>query len=99
MKKARLMYLQDIDILSYYARPSEGEDNKQARQRMQRALQHAVQNELTQRQRDCLKLYYYENKSVVEIAEYYQLNRSTVSRHLQAAKKRLHRVLQYCLYS
>ena len=100
MNKSKLMYLQDMDIVSAYTKlPSNDEDGNVKREQIIRAVNRAIRNELTERQRDCLTLYYFGDQTVEEIAQQYHLNRSTVSRHLKSARLRLKRVLQYCLYS
>ncbi|WP_040195831.1 sigma-70 family RNA polymerase sigma factor [Candidatus Soleaferrea massiliensis] len=100
MNKSKLMYLQDIDVVSAYTKISSyDQDSEVKREQIIRTVKQAIQNELTERQRDCLTLYYFGNQTVEEIAQRYHLNRSTVSRHLKSARLRLKRVLQYYLYS
>lgn len=61
----------------------------------ERLLRRAVQNELTDRQRTCLLLYYGERRTMQEIAAALGLTRGTVSKHIRKATDRLHRALQY----
>ncbi|MCR4925111.1 MAG: helix-turn-helix domain-containing protein [Clostridiales bacterium] len=56
---------------------------------------YAIEEELTSVQRDCIKLYYCENKSVVEIADILELHRSVIYRHIENAKNKLYKVLKY----
>ena len=55
----------------------------------------ALSKELTPRQKDYVYLNIVRGKSMVEIAQMYCVNKSTVSRTIKAGKKRLERVLQY----
>ena len=58
-------------------------------------LQNAIGNELTDRQRDCVQLYYGERLTMQEIADELHLTRGTVCKHLQKASARLSHALQY----
>ena len=52
-------------------------------------LRRAIGNELTDRQRDCVQLYYGERLTMQEIADELHLTRGTVCKHLQKASARL----------
>lgn len=54
-----------------------------------------IREELTELQRDTILAYYFENKSVEQIARERGINKSTVSRTLKRAEARLKRFLQY----
>ena len=58
-------------------------------------LRRIVEGELTHKQKQCVTLYYYENKSLTEIAEMLRINISTVSRHLQKARNRIEKIMCY----
>ena len=58
-------------------------------------LRRAIGNELTDRQRDCVQLYYGERLTMQEIADELHLTRGTVCKHLQKASARLSHALQY----
>lgn len=64
-------------------------DNTRKRERMKRMLSKAMLIELTARQNECLSKYYFENKSMAEIADELGINKSTVSRHIRAARRKL----------
>ena len=53
--------------------------------------------ELTPRQQEMLHLYYYEKLNMAQIAGRLGVNKSTVSRTLCRARRRLHHILQYSL--
>lgn len=64
-------------------------------QQMLRVLQNAMRRELTQRQSDCVRLYYFEQRKMGEIADILGITLCSVSKHLKKARLRLSRVLEY----
>ena len=58
-------------------------------------LSKAIEGELTQRQHDCVYLYYYQGKTVSEVAHELQIGVPTASKHLKKARNRLAEVLRY----
>ena len=72
-------------------------DNQEQIDRLLRNLRKARVQELTPRQQEVLSLRYEQNMRITEIAQHLGLNRSTVSRTLRRAQKRLRRCLQYAL--
>ncbi len=58
-------------------------------------IKQALPRELTPRQKQCVQLYYYDNKNIYEIAKLLNIYPSTVCRHLKKARARLFAVLQY----
>ena len=58
-------------------------------------LRRAVRQELSPRQRETVEAYYFENKTLVQIAEERSVNKSTVCRTLKRAENKLRRFLQY----
>lgn len=77
----------------------EAEDNSGQLAHAQKALLDILQEELTERQREVLTLYYYDGMNIPEIAETLSVNRSTVSRTLQRAKQRIYKNLRFCFVS
>lgn len=63
--------------------------------RLKRNLIRAIREELTERQREVLTLYYARGMSVNEIAEVLQVYPSTVTRTLRRGERRLFRCLRY----
>lgn len=55
----------------------------------------AIERELTEKQRQYFIMYFIERKTMDCIANEFGVNKSTVSRTISAAKRRLHRVLAY----
>lgn len=76
---------------------SVSEDNSDQMDRLRRNLRRAREQELTPRQRQLLALYFDEGKNMAQIAEELGVARSTVSRTIARAKKRLYRCLRYGL--
>ena len=70
-------------------------DNQEQIERLLRNLRKARVQELTPRQQQMLAMRFEQNMSGAEIARELGLNRSTVSRTLRRAQKRLRRFLQY----
>ena len=65
--------------------------------RLMRNLRLARQEALTARQRQLLRMNFEQNKTVTEIAQELGVNKSTVSRTLLRAKRRLYQCLRYAL--
>ena len=58
-------------------------------------LKLVIREELTELQRDTIQAYYFENKTLLQIAEERNVNKSTVFRTLKRAEDKLRRFLQY----
>lgn len=56
-----------------------------------------MKNDLTERQRSCLKLKYVNNLNQAEIAGRLNLSQPTVCRHISTAKSIVNNRLAYCL--
>ena len=73
------------------------QDNSEQLRRLRRNLRRAREQELTDRQREMVSLYYDQGMTMPQIAERLGVNRSTVSRTLRRARNRLYRFLRYTL--
>nr|WP_325184542.1 sigma-70 family RNA polymerase sigma factor [uncultured Oscillibacter sp.] len=73
------------------------QDNSEQLGRLRRNLRRAREQELTDRQREMVSLYYDQGMTMPQIAERLGVNRSTVSRTLRRARDRLYRFLRYTL--
>lgn len=71
------------------------EDNQEELLRLRHALGRALREEVTDRQRQLLFLYYNENHTMREIADLLGVDRTTVSRTLKRGEQRLLRCLRY----
>lgn len=69
------------------------ESNSDDVEHMRQSMRRAINEGLTARQREILLLHFYEERSTAEIAQALGLNRTTVARTLQRAKRRLRRLL------
>ena len=86
-----------IDIASLCLWREESGDNRERIRRLLSNLPLAVQQELTPRQREILRLRFTGGMSVTAIAEKLGLNKSTVSRSLARSMERLYKSLRYSL--
>ena len=73
------------------------ETNDEQMERLRRNLKRVRERELTARQRQVLALYYDRKMNIPQIAGELGVNRSTISRTIRRAKKRIHRYFQYSL--
>lgn len=71
------------------------EDNSKQINRLKRNLTHALRQDVTQRQREYMVLYYGQGMSMEAIARQCGVNKSTVSRTLKRGRQRLYRCLRY----
>ena len=72
-----------------------GEDNSASLGRLKQNLRRAISEELTDKERLTLELYYLRGIKMQEIAQILGVNPSTVSRNLSRAKGKLKRCLRY----
>ena len=71
------------------------DDNRDQMNRLKRTLTHALRQDITQRQREYMMLYYGRGMSMEAIAKEMGVNKSTVSRTLKRGRQRLYRCLRY----
>ena len=71
------------------------DDNRDQMNRLKRNLTHALRQDITQRQREYMMLYYGQGMSMEAIAREVGVNKSTVSRTLKRGRQRLYRCLRY----
>ena len=60
-----------------------------------RRMKSVIREELTELQRYTILAYYFENKSILQIAEERSVNKSTIFRTLKRAEEKLRKFLQY----
>ena len=65
------------------------------REQQIRRMKAVIREELTELQRYTILAYYFENKTLVQIAQERSVNKSTVCRTLKRAESKLRRFLQY----
>lgn len=72
---------------------NQGEDPRH--KRMKKLLSAAIKNELTERQRECLLMFYYDNLPVDEISGIIGIKPTTVYKHLKKARLALKKCTPY----
>lgn len=87
------------DQYAYNIWNDQGKDNDPFHHHLINAFRVAVRDELTERQRTYIMAYYYERLTMEEIAEKFAVNKSTVCRTINRAKKQLEAVLRYAIPS
>ena len=70
-------------------------DNSQELDRLKRNLIRALREDVTEKQRKVLLLYYAEGYNMREIGEQLGVDKSTVSRTIKRGERRLQRCLRY----
>ena len=82
--------------MAHYARMlSEENTNTEEMSRLKLALWRALHEDVTEKQRDYLLLYYGEGLNMCEIGEKMGVDKSTVSRTIRRGEDRLRRCLRY----
>lgn len=84
------LYLQSFDSFG-----DEENDNSASREKMKQMLGKAMKKQLTDRQRQCLSMYYFENKKMEQISLELGLHKSTISRHITAARVKLQKLTAF----
>lgn len=72
-----------------------GEDNSRSMSILKRNLRRAINEELTEKQREAMRLYYIEQIKMSDIAKILGVNVSTVSRNIKRGRTRLKKCLRY----
>ena len=80
--------------MAEYARQM-SEDNSAEMTRLKRNLVRALREDVTDRQRQALTMYYVQGFNMREIGESLGVDRSTVSRTIKRGERRLQRCLRY----
>ena len=89
-----ILFNSNMDL---WRRGLDGGGNAEQLERLLAYLPQAIEEELTDRQRQMVGMYFYQNMNASQIARELQLNPSTVSRTLHRATQRLQRVLRYAM--
>ncbi len=75
----------------------DADSQKISRRAISSVLPLILKNDLTEKQRICLKLKYTDNLNQTEIARRLRISQPTVCRHLTSAKEIVNNRLSYCL--
>ena len=95
MRRERMFLDDENSEMIAYSLYQQGSSNRLERERMKKILLRAIRHELTDRQRDCITMYYLEGMKMKDIAQALCLSRSTVTRHIQSAMRKLRKVAAY----
>lgn len=90
-----VQFKQDKASYDYWFRHQFGVDDEDTTQKISDTIYAAVRLELSETQRKYFVRYYFEGLTMAEIAEEFGTNKSTVSRTIARARKKLERVLKY----
>lgn len=74
-----------------------GESNHRQRTAILKAIEEIIKEKLTDRQRQMMLMYFFENKKMPEIAEELCVNKSTVCRTIARAVKKIKDYTKYYL--
>lgn len=80
--------------MAVYARSMTG-DSPEEHARLKRNLVRALREDVTEKQRQALFLYYAEGLNMREIGEQLGVDKSTISRTIKRGERRLQRCLRY----
>ena len=85
------------ELMTYYSYVSSqgGGDNSSIRDRMKKIIHICMEDELTDRQKDCLTMRVYRNMSVEDIAAKLGIRPTTVYKHIKKAKEALKKCGKY----
>lgn len=64
--------------------------------RLMLTLTNVMEGELTELQRECVRLYYYDGMTMQQVAETLGVQKPAVSKVLRRARRRIQQVLLYC---
>ena len=80
--------------MAMYSRQMAADNSKEV-SRLKRNLSRALRQDITERQRQYMALYYGQSMSMEAIAKQLGVNKSTASRTLKRGRQRLYRCLRY----
>lgn len=100
-KKQSLYSFNEFDqnkIMYNRYKNNEFNDNNSSQQhnRLKQNIKKIIDNELTNIEKNTINLYYYKKMSITSISHYFGVNKSTVSRNLSRALKKLNDFIKYC---
>lgn len=70
-------------------------NSDEKRQRIIKMLLEVIENELTPRQCEMIKEYFFNNKNTVQIAEEQGVSAQAVSARIAAGKRRIYKIMKY----
>lgn len=93
----RALHLDELmdSIISASEHKKECLDVNNEYQKMLKVLTKVIEGELTDRQRECVFMYYGNNMKIKDISKQLNIYPSTVSRHLKKSKTRVELIISY----
>lgn len=85
-------FTESIAAFRQYMQP---EETDRQHKMMLYTLKNTIEGELTEKQRECVELYYFQGKRMSEIAQELGIEVCTVSKRLTRARKRLGKIMGY----
>ena len=70
-------------------------NNSQKYRDMLKIIKKIIQNDLTQRQKECLIMYYKKNLKIIKISKILGICPSTVWRHIKISQKKIKNIIKY----
>lgn len=89
-----ITYLHDISAFKEWEQSSRG-GNEQILNRLKIALKAAIVRELSETQKKYMVAYYVDGLTMQKVADTYCVDRTTVSKTLNRARRRLNHILRY----
>lgn len=86
------------DRLPMLQRSLNNGDNRKQLDQIKNYLSKAIDEELTDRQKQIINMFFFDGKTLTEISNVLEINKSTVSRHITRSKEKLKDALQYGLF-
>jgi RNA polymerase sigma factor (sigma-70 family) len=85
----------DRDMFMLLNSRAESEGNSQLRRTAKKALKRVIEEQLSDRQKQYLVLYYFEDRDMPTIAKMFGVNVSTVSRTINRARQNIFKYMKY----
>lgn len=85
----------DKEMLNLISKNSNSQSNTNLRKIAIRALKKVIEEQLSTRQKQYIMLYYYNDVDMVQIANQFGVNKSTVSRTINRAKQNIYKYMKY----
>ncbi len=84
-----------LSLAAYFSEINDNTDNVSKRERMKKLIGTAIKNELTQRQRDCICMRYYQGMRAEEIAYHMSISKASVYKHIRKGLAAIRRCTVY----
>lgn len=94
MKPNTTDYPLDLAAFEAWQREQYAQENEDP-ERFARLVKKCIQNELDESEQTLVRLYYYEHRTLREIARFLGVHLSTVSKRLNAVRLKLYKYLKY----